>query len=603
MPPQGQRVLSEPEFNAIYERVIQGAPPGLNEQQFNILVDNEIAKATAPPDNVFTKPGAQSAAEAVTGFVKQGIDQVKGLASDIGTGLSTRSVGSVPTPTPTLDVLPMIERATQARYDAWNKGTAALNEGRTIEGLGYKAAGVLPFIGPGIVSIAENLGSADPERMGRAGFDAVTGLAGTPTGAGAIGNAASKVGARVQAARPYLGPVAMEAANTATLGAVNRVQGRVARNRLAEQRAARTAARAAERAEAQGSGRLVTDPEPPPTVPGVISEALEELRQPEVVELAPSHPVGGEFTTPTPGRVPGSRLVRPEPEPAVPGVLAEALEELRQPEAVELMPSHPSGGEFTTPTVTTPPGRLAPRTAEPSLNDAILEALSEVGDSVELAPSHPSGGGFTTPVAPGRLVPGSQSPTLMDSLIEGLESTRVPDELPPGAQLEATTTSLQHPTGGGYTVPPGGPLPAVTTKVKTPPKETPPPEPPKAKPIEDEGLKRQVGEDLTKRQDQLLKMMRSDEFWNQLHQAGIDFAEIDRPDKMLGKPGGNMRSKESAIEQARKVARLFEGLTPEEVAALPPKLQQASEIARDVRQFEKATAKIAARLKKQREGQ
>lgn len=92
--------------------------------------------------------------------------------------------------------------------------------------------------------------------------------------------------------------------------------------------------------------RLNRNPEPGPTVNDALTEALQEVRRPESVDLGLSHPPGGGFTEPVVRGNPGGRLTpRPTPTASVEEALTEALSSGRQPASRTLPGSHSPGTE------------------------------------------------------------------------------------------------------------------------------------------------------------------------------------------------------------------------------------------------------------------
>jgi hypothetical protein len=173
-----------------------------------------------PHTNVFTKPVTESVIEGAKGFGRQIGDALKSLDSVLKIGPDGQLSSSVPA---------MLAGATQARYDAANKGDEALKDGRYLEGAGYKLASYLPFIGPAAVSIGENIGSGDPEKMGRGTADVAMMAAPTPKGTAALkatGTAVKDAAVKIakHPATKMAGEIALDAATVGRYGNIKTVK-------------------------------------------------------------------------------------------------------------------------------------------------------------------------------------------------------------------------------------------------------------------------------------------------------------------------------------------------------------------------------------------
>lgn len=108
----------------------------------------------------------------------------------------------------TTNPLTTLGNAYESQLAQFGKAGEAAAQGRVSEALGYGAAGLLPLLGPAAASIGEDVGSADPNRLGRAGIDAaLTALPAAPKGVAAAGRAIGRGAARV-ARSPIAGSVA-----------------------------------------------------------------------------------------------------------------------------------------------------------------------------------------------------------------------------------------------------------------------------------------------------------------------------------------------------------------------------------------------------------
>jgi len=102
----------------------------------------------------------------------------------------------------TTNPLTTLKNMYESQLGQFGKAGSEFAQGRTSEGVGHIAAGLLPVLGPAAASIGEDIGSAEPSRGGSAAIDAAMLALGSPTaragvrtvGRGAVGAAKSPVG-------------------------------------------------------------------------------------------------------------------------------------------------------------------------------------------------------------------------------------------------------------------------------------------------------------------------------------------------------------------------------------------------------------------------
>jgi hypothetical protein len=173
MPGLERRTLSEAEFNAIKDRVLNEAPDGLDEASFmrwaGPRLDGAVAEAEFSPEP--TKGGAVGRFVGNAASMLNPVEMVKGV------------YGAVTSPIET-------GKAMYGRQkEQFGKAGDAFSEGRYSEAAGYTGAGLLPLLGPVAADVGEQAGRGDV--AGAAG--ATAGLL-APMGAVPAAKAAARTG-------------------------------------------------------------------------------------------------------------------------------------------------------------------------------------------------------------------------------------------------------------------------------------------------------------------------------------------------------------------------------------------------------------------------
>lgn len=147
-PYQQPRELSEQEFTAIRDRLIDQAPDGLSEVEFNRWLNPRMEQALGEAENTAPKPEGSALGRFASGVgeMLNPIEMVKGVYSAVTSPIDTvKALGS-------------------AQVDQFRRGIAAAKEGRlpgAIEAVGRAAAGAVPLIGPLAASMGERAGAGD----------------------------------------------------------------------------------------------------------------------------------------------------------------------------------------------------------------------------------------------------------------------------------------------------------------------------------------------------------------------------------------------------------------------------------------------------------
>ena len=140
-----QRTLSEGEYSAIKQALLQQAPDGLDEANFNRWFTPRFAAAIGE---------AESSPHPVSGgmlrrFVSNAAEALNPL---------TMAKGAYQAVTHPLDTATAL---LQAQGDQFSKAGDAFREGRYVEAAGHGAAGVVPLVGPAAAGAAEQMVEGD----------------------------------------------------------------------------------------------------------------------------------------------------------------------------------------------------------------------------------------------------------------------------------------------------------------------------------------------------------------------------------------------------------------------------------------------------------
>lgn len=135
------RTLSEPEFNAIKAKILDAAPAGLKEDEFNRYVGPALAGAIGEAEN---------SPEPLTGSV------LGRFAA--GAWKNLNPAGLVDVVAHPIDTASAIVRSHLSEAD---KARQAFKEGRYSEAMGHAAATALPVIGPAAARAGERIGEGD----------------------------------------------------------------------------------------------------------------------------------------------------------------------------------------------------------------------------------------------------------------------------------------------------------------------------------------------------------------------------------------------------------------------------------------------------------
>lgn len=140
-----QRVLSEPEYNAITQRVLQAAPNGLDEASFTRWIGPAMAQAIGEAES---QP-AEAEGSATSRFLSNAGEMLNPV--NIAKGV----YGAVRHPIDTATAIG------QSHVDQFSKARTALNEGRMSEAFGHGLATITPVLGPVAAEAGEQIGSGD----------------------------------------------------------------------------------------------------------------------------------------------------------------------------------------------------------------------------------------------------------------------------------------------------------------------------------------------------------------------------------------------------------------------------------------------------------
>ena len=135
------RTLSETEFDAIKSKILDAAPSGLKEDEFNRYVGPAMAQAIGEAEN---------SSEPLDGSA------ISRFASGAWKNLNPMALGSA--------IMHPIDTAgaiVQSHLSEAEKSRQAFKEGRYSEALGHAVATALPVVGPAAANAGERIGSGD----------------------------------------------------------------------------------------------------------------------------------------------------------------------------------------------------------------------------------------------------------------------------------------------------------------------------------------------------------------------------------------------------------------------------------------------------------
>lgn len=135
------RTLSEPEFEAIKAKILEAAPAGLKEDDFNRYIGPALAGAIGEAEN---------SAEPITGSA------VERFVS--GAWKNLNPMGLVSAVVHPIDTAGALVGAHLSQAD---KARQAFKEGRYSEALGHAVATALPIVGPAAANAGERIGAGD----------------------------------------------------------------------------------------------------------------------------------------------------------------------------------------------------------------------------------------------------------------------------------------------------------------------------------------------------------------------------------------------------------------------------------------------------------
>lgn len=140
-----QRTLSESEFNAIKQHVLDSLPAGLSEEDFNRIVPSKMAQALGEAESLPAAPEGSS--------VGRFVSNAASMLNPIAAAQSVYQAVRHPIDTVTNIGADMAAQGAQA--------VQAAREGRNWEAIGHGAAAALPVIGPAAARAGEQIASGD----------------------------------------------------------------------------------------------------------------------------------------------------------------------------------------------------------------------------------------------------------------------------------------------------------------------------------------------------------------------------------------------------------------------------------------------------------
>jgi hypothetical protein len=175
-------MLSEQEFNALRDKVLAGAPEGLDETGFHRYAGPAMAQAVGEAESATPTPQGSAAWRFLSNAAStlNPVAAVKGLASAAWHPVDT------------------YQGLVDASADQFGKAKEAYDQGRYSEAIGHGAAGVLPGIGPAAADTGEQMAAGDVA----GGLGRGLALAAGPT---LTGNVLPRAVARIPAMRAPVG--------------------------------------------------------------------------------------------------------------------------------------------------------------------------------------------------------------------------------------------------------------------------------------------------------------------------------------------------------------------------------------------------------------
>lgn len=154
------RTLSEEEFNAIKDRVLQAAPTGLSEQEFTRWSGPAMAQAIGEAENAPAKPtsalGDSAVGRGVSNFVNSAVvEPVKGLLNAAPIPQALGGSGVVQGP------VNAVKGLWQAHEQQYEKAKDLAKQGRYTEAAGHALATLVPILGPAAANAGERIASGD----------------------------------------------------------------------------------------------------------------------------------------------------------------------------------------------------------------------------------------------------------------------------------------------------------------------------------------------------------------------------------------------------------------------------------------------------------
>jgi hypothetical protein len=139
-----QRVLSEPEFNAIRDRLLSEAPAGMDEASFHRWIGPRMAAAIGEAENTPAAPEGSALARFASnaGEMLNPVAAVKGIAQAVAHPIDTAKA------------------VYGASADQASKAATAAREGRYFEALGHAGA-TIPVVGPAAAEAGEQIARGD----------------------------------------------------------------------------------------------------------------------------------------------------------------------------------------------------------------------------------------------------------------------------------------------------------------------------------------------------------------------------------------------------------------------------------------------------------
>lgn len=428
------------QLEAIVQRMIDA---GESEEAIASVIQAYPSMQSAPPSeptDVFHQDLGTSIGQMAIGGVKE----LGTIASGIGTMLTQSPIKT-------------LEQATAARRELLEKAKTAPS---LSERIGYEVTGRIPFVGPMLAQIGEQIGTGDPETMGRAGTNiGLLALSSPKVRAGVRQAGSSTVSAADRAVRGTQRFI--EAHPSAQVGAgalVGGLTGGIPGVILGAAGGRPTAALVKLATKALKTQRGTPAASVPKT-PSV-AEGMSQAGRGRYGDLA----AGQRIAT---GMSESGRAVTP-PAPSTPSVTA-GMTAAGQGRYAELAASDrvlsgmSAAGRAANPNAG---GRLVVESVDDAVRDAVARLSQEQTPTRTLGLSHPEGGGFTTPPsgsggvnAGGRLIQSAEVPS------QGNFNAQLAEAL---AAIDEASLPFSHPVGGGFTVPPGGVTRATRTRTRAP---------------------------------------------------------------------------------------------------------------------------------------